>query len=95
MKGPQRCVCGSCATCIDNNRWEQIFRNKYGQQEREYYAAGREPRSSGVSARAFADASIYACAEEREIDLKSRAPESNTERFYQLLRKALHSNTAA
>jgi hypothetical protein len=95
FRGPQRCVCGNCATCVDNDRWERIFQQKYGQQEREYYAATREPRSSGVSARAFADASIYACAEEREICAKPSPKVSNTDLFYNLLRKARHNDTAA
>jgi hypothetical protein len=94
LKGPQRCVCGQCASCLDNERWERIFQEKYGQQEREYYSGAREPRSSGVSAKAFADASIYACAEEREIAQKvTRA--DNVERFYNLLRNASYADTAA
>jgi hypothetical protein len=74
--------------------WERIFREKYGQQEQDYYAAGREPRSSGVSAQAFVDASIYACAEE-ELCTKSATPESNRERFCSLLRRARYTHTAA
>lgn len=95
FKGPRRCVCGKCATCVDNERWERIFQEKFGQQERDYYAAGREPRSSGVSASAFADASIYACAEEGEVSTKIAEPENNVERFYNLLRKARYTDTAA
>ena len=63
-----------------NGRWERIYREKYGQQERDYYAAAPQPRSSGVSAQAFAQASIYACADEGEMSSKSAA-ESNAERF--------------
>jgi hypothetical protein len=95
LRGPRRCVCGKCASCVDNDRWERIFQEKFGQQERDYYAAGREPRSSGVSAKAFADASIYACAEEGEICPQVDAAENNVERFYNLLRKARYTYTAA
>src|SRR5688500_12175161 len=85
LRGPRHCMCGRCASCVDNDRWERIFQEKYGQQERDYYATGREPRSSGVSAKAFADESIYACAEEGEPCIKSAAPDNNLERFYNLL----------
>jgi hypothetical protein len=96
FKRPRRCVCGKCATCIDNNRWERVFQEKFGQQERDYYAGGREPRSSGVSANAFAEASIYACAEEGELsNTKVTEAENNVERFYNLLRKARYTDTAA
>jgi hypothetical protein len=94
LKGPQRCVCGQCASCLDNDRWERIYQEKYGQQERDYYSGGREPRSAGVSAKAFADASIYACAEEREPGAKATATNS-VERFYNMLRNASYTDTAA
>src|SRR5688572_25768048 len=87
IKGPRRCVCGKCATCIDNERWERIFQEKFGQQERDYYARAREPRSSGVSAHAFAEASVYACAEEQPVDVKTPERE-NLDRFYKFLRQA-------
>ena len=91
LRGPRRCVCGKCASCVDNERWERIFQEKFGQQERDYYAAGREPRSSGVSSNAFAEASIYACAEEGEIAAEVDTGENNVERFYSLLRKARYT----
>ena len=94
LTGPQRCVCGQCPTCVDNERWERIFQEKYGQQERDYYASGREPRSAGVSAKALADASIYACAEHGETRTKETAA-NNAERFYNLLRNASYADTAA
>jgi hypothetical protein len=95
LRGPRRCVCGKCASCVDNGRWERIFQQKYGQQERDYYALGRESRSSGVSAKAFADASIYACAEEGEISAKVDTAENNVERFYDLLWRTRYTHTAA
>jgi hypothetical protein len=94
LRGPRRCGCGKCAGCVDNDRWERIFQQKYRQQERDYYAAGREPRSSGVSAKAFVDASIYACAEEGEIRT-SAAADTSVELFYNLLRKASYTDAAA
>ena len=95
LRVPRRCVCGKCASCVDNDRWERIFQEKFGQQERDYYAAGREPHSSGVSANAFAEASIYACAEEGEVSSKVHEADNNVERFYNLLRKARYTDTAA
>ena len=95
LGGPRRCVCGKCAGCVDNARWERIFQEKYGQQERDYYAAGHETRSAGVSAKAFEDASIYACAEEAEICPKVATVENNREGFYNLLRKARYTEIAA
>ena len=83
LMGPKRCVCAKCAHCIDNARWERIFQEKYGQQERDYYAA-RKPRSSGVSAKALEDASIYAWCPE-EISVKPSSTENNIDRFYNLL----------
>jgi hypothetical protein len=90
IKRPRCCVCGKCVSCIDNARWERIFQQKYGQQERDYYAERREPRSSGVSAKAFSDASIYACTDE------ARPPQANNpemkfiERLYERMFK-IHS----
>ena len=26
---PRRCQCGACAPCLDNARWERIFREKF------------------------------------------------------------------
>jgi hypothetical protein len=96
LRGPRRCVCGKCVSCVGNDRWDRIFQEKYGGQERDYYAARREPHSAGVSAKAFADASIYACAEEGEICTKvGAAAETNVERFYSLLRKARYTDNAA
>jgi hypothetical protein len=94
LTGPRRCVCGKCAGCVDNDRWERIFQEKYGQQERDYYAAGREPRSSGVSAKAFANASIYACAEQGEICTKVGTAQHNIERLYNFVRKACYTTAA-
>jgi hypothetical protein len=89
INGPRRCVCGKCVTCVDNDRWERIFQEKFGQQERDYYAEAREPRSSGVSCKAFADASIYAYAEERETPSEIKGyEEQNLERFLKYVRQA-------
>ena len=96
IRGPQRCRCGRCVGCVENERWEWIFQQKYGQQERDYYAAGRESRSAGISAKAFADASIFACTEEVGIDTKAGArAETNTDRFHSALRRAIYTDTAA
>ena len=92
LRGPQRCVCGQCASCVDNDRWERIFQEKFGQQERDYYAAAREPRSSGVSAKAFVDASIYTCAEEGHISSKVAQRADNMDWLHNLLR---YCHTAA
>jgi hypothetical protein len=91
LRRPRRCVCGKCGSCVDNDRWDRIFQEKFGQQEQDYYAAGSEPRSAGVSANAFADASIYAYAEEGEISTKLTA----ADRFHNFLRKSRYSHTAA
>ena len=90
----KRCVCGKCASCVDDARWERIFQERHGQQERDYYAAAPEPRSSGVSAQAFAKASMYACAE--EADSSTTLPrESARGPLYNLLRNAGYADTAA
>ena len=87
IKGPRRCVCGRCVACLENARWERIFQEKFGQQERDYYAAApREPRSAGVSSKAFADASIYACTEEVE-PRKVETPDRNLERLFEFVRR--------
>ena len=96
LQRPRRCVCGKCASCVDNDRWERIFQEKYGQQERDYYAAGRERRSAGVSAKAFADASVYACAKAGQTfgGVKPRE-ESTVEQFSSLVREARYTDHAA
>ena len=35
-----QCKCGSCTRCLDNARWERIFREKF--EDPDYY---RQPRS--------------------------------------------------
>jgi hypothetical protein len=88
IKRPRRCVCSKCAACVENERWERIFQQKYGQQERDYYAERREPRSSGVSAKAFSDTSIYACTDEQQPSAIKSPEERNIRRIYDMLRKA-------
>ena len=85
-KRSRRCVCGACSSCTDNDRWERIFQAKYGQQERDYYA-GRELRSAGVSAKAFGDASIYACAEEGKTSAVKVSETDNAAVFWDLVRR--------
>jgi hypothetical protein len=94
VRGPRRCVCSKCASCVDNGRWERIFQEKYRQQERDYYAAGREPHSAGVSAKALADASIYTCAEEGPSAVRSRE-EHTVKQFLNLVRNARCTDHAA
>ena len=94
VSGPRRCVCRKCPGCVDNDRWERIFREKYGQQERDYYAAASQPRSSGVSAQAFAEASIHTCAEQREMR-KSEMSQTNRKRLHNLLHDTGFTQTAA
>jgi hypothetical protein len=86
------CVCGKCGSCVDNDRWERIFQEKFGQQERDYYAAGLEPRSAGVSAKAFADASIFAWVS-GDVPQTGRSREQR--RIDHLLRKNRYTHTAA
>jgi hypothetical protein len=81
-------MCGKCGSCIDNDRWERIFQKKYGQQERDYYAAEREPRSAGVSAKAFADTSIYAYAEEHQTSQVKVSSDSQSHSVWNFLRTA-------
>jgi hypothetical protein len=35
----RHCICGTCATCLDNARWERVFRDKF--EDPDYY----KPRS--------------------------------------------------
>ena len=88
-------MCGQCASCVDNDRWERIFKEKFGQQERDYYAAGREPSSAGVSAKAFADTSIYAYAEERQTSDVKVSSDNQSHSVWNFLRTASHADQAA
>jgi hypothetical protein len=81
LPASKRCRCGACAVCRDNARWERIFQEKYGQQEREYYSAER--RTAGVSANALVEASVYAMAEESSSSSRQRA-ENALERLFRL-----------
>jgi hypothetical protein len=62
LRVPKRCQCGKCVGCRENARWENIFEQKYGKQERDYYAERRHV--PGVSANALVQASVYAFSEE-------------------------------
>ena len=41
-----RCRCGKCARCLDNARWERIFREKF--EDPEYYRQTRLHSSSSL-----------------------------------------------
>jgi hypothetical protein len=35
-RGPGRCQCGQCPNCLENQRWERIFREKFASAD--YYS---------------------------------------------------------
>jgi hypothetical protein len=78
----KRCRCGNCAVCRDNARWERIFQEKHGQEERDYYSAER--RTAGVSANALVEASVYAMAEESYSTRARVRQENAVERLFRL-----------
>jgi hypothetical protein len=46
---PQRtCVCGGCATCLENSRWERIFNDKFADPN--YYGPRPAPLGSSLNA---------------------------------------------
>lgn len=36
------CTCGACPWCVDNARWERIYKEKF--EDPKYYSRDREPR---------------------------------------------------
>ena len=94
LKRPRRCVCGKCGSCVENDRWERIFQAKYGQQERDYYAERRQPRSGGVSAKALAESSIYAYAEEGQTTA-GKGSTDTSQSLMNFLRAASRADQAA
>lgn len=82
----KRCRCNHCAVCRDNARWERIFQEKFGQQERDYYS--QERRVAGVSANALVEASVYAMAEESTSTPSRTRNENALERLFRLAAQA-------
>jgi hypothetical protein len=82
LPASKRCRCGHCAVCRDNARWERIFQEKFGQQERDYYS--QERRVAGVSANALVEASVYAMAEESSGSASRTRTENALERLFRL-----------
>jgi hypothetical protein len=82
LPASKRCRCGLCSICRDNARWERIFQEKFGQQERDYYSAER--RAAGVSANALVEASVYAMAEESPASATRNRTENALERLFRL-----------
>jgi hypothetical protein len=42
----KRCLCGRCASCVDNARWERIFQEKFADPT--YYSRQTVQRSSSL-----------------------------------------------
>ena len=46
-KRPARCCCGTCARCLDNAKWERVFRKKV--EYPDYYRHISSRRGSSLS----------------------------------------------
>jgi hypothetical protein len=44
---PRQCQCGRCPACLDNARWERIFKQKFADPD--YYSYSRIPQGSSLN----------------------------------------------